>query len=117
MKVEFHKLHLQDHTGTLLVIMVALVIIASALSVGTLLIAKSHEDVLKATHQAEYRICVRQMVNRAVIDLDKINNDEKHLPIYKCGPNKYGHKAIAMSTAEQNAFIEWVERTPEDQLP
>jgi hypothetical protein len=133
-----------EHYGLL----IFLVIVAVALSVGTLLLliqVQNNADMihdleqsnaetfrlsqraqdsalieakqaLDAARQAEYRICVRQMINRAVLDTDR-HGDERHLPLYDCTPNLAGNPARRLTPAEMRAFGRKVASTPANQLP
>lgn len=71
---------------------------------------------LQAARHAEYRICVRQMINRAAINLDK-DRDEPRLPLYDCAPNLIGKAARLLSPAQSRALERHVATTPVSQLP
>jgi len=77
---------------------------------------KQVNAAIMAAQKAEYRICLRQMINRAVIDSDKAN-DERRLPLYDCTPNLHGKPARRFSTEEAANFIQRADSTPEDKLP
>jgi hypothetical protein len=81
----------------------------------TLANERQDQQIVNA-RKAEYRICVRQMVNRAAIDLDK-GGDEVGLPLYDCTPNLTGEPARLLTPAQRAAFEHYVRTTPEDKLP
>ena len=107
---------LRNHTKVLwgVVAFVAIFAIATTITYG--LILNKQQDTLNHIHQAEYRICVRQMVNRASIDAGS-GDDEPKLPLYDCTPNLKGVPAHRMTAAEAAAFEQYVKTTPENQLP
>jgi hypothetical protein len=91
-------------------------VVALALSSATFIIAIRAQDALEAARHAEYRLCTRQMVNRAILDSER-GRDEKRLPLYDCHPNLYGARAARLTPAQARVFVDRVRRTPEDLLP
>jgi hypothetical protein len=82
-------------------------------------LAKADEqqaDAIKAARQAEYRICVRQQIIRAAIDLDT-GHDEPRLPLYDCKPNLRGQPARRLTPPQSRTFEAYVRNTPSSQLP
>ena len=113
--MDVHDIH-RSHRTALLVVVVFVCIVAIALSTATFILYERQQDAIDAARRAEYRICVRQQINRAAIDLPH-QNDEPHLPLYDCTPNLKGKPARRLSPAEATALEDHVRYTPESQLP
>jgi hypothetical protein len=100
------------------------VVVAVALGVGLLVLivrVQQNTDRLQrqvvAARRAEYRICTRQMVNRAALDTDLTKDEGKLLPLYDCSPNLVGRPARRLTDGEASAYRMKVLATPESQLP
>lgn len=65
---------------------------------------KAQLVALLLVRQAEYRICVRQMVTRAAMVFDK-HHDEPDLKLYDCRPNLVGKAATLLTPAERIALF------------
>jgi hypothetical protein len=74
------------------------------------------EQAIVASRRAEYRICVRQMIVRAILDTEA-GNDEARLPVYDCTPNLHGRPARRLAARQAALFEAHVHATPENQLP
>jgi hypothetical protein len=108
-------------------IIIFVLIVAVALSVGTGIAIKKisdntarietnlrsadeqHASTLKLIEQTDYRICVRQMVNRAVLDnfrgTDKEDTDSlRPLPLYDCTPDLSGKLPILLTAEQAKVF-------------
>ncbi len=105
-----------QHPRVLLGIIIVGCIIAVTFSIAGFILYERQQDTIQAAHRAEYRICQRQMVNRAAIDLP-LGNDEPHLALYDCTPNLKGQPARRLSDSEAQAFEQHVRTTPASQLP
>jgi hypothetical protein len=57
--------------------------------------------------QAEYRLCVRQQIVRAAINLDQ-GHDEPVLPLYDCKPDLEGGTATRLNAKQTKAFEQYV---------
>lgn len=64
--------------------------------------------------QANYRICERQMVVRAIVNnhLREDHSEAIHLPLYDCAPNLTGGEAKPLNAAQTKAFEARVARNP-----
>jgi hypothetical protein len=102
-----------DHDRRLLLGVVAFVaILALALTATTYLVIlpdlRGHDEQIEqaiyAAHHAEYRICQRQMANRAALTLDR-DHDEPRLPLLDCTPNLTGGAAVPMTAAQERALL------------
>lgn len=67
------------------------------------------DSELRSQRQGEYRICVRQMVTRAAINLDT-KHDEPRLRLYDCAPNLVGRPPVLLSLAQTRALKRRVAR-------
>ena len=57
--------------------------------------------------QTNYRLCVRQQIVRAAINLDE-NGDEPRLPLYDCTPDLTGGEAKLLTPAQRKKFLAYV---------
>lgn len=105
-----------DNNRTLATIIVFIGITTAVISTVILILLIRQDNAISAARQAEYRICVRQMVDRAVVDVTK-NNDERHLPIYDCTPNLTGHPARRLTQSETLRWDHYVQTAKLKDLP
>lgn len=68
-------------------------------------------EAIAAARRAEYRICIRQMVTRAAMNID-LRHDEPPLRLLDCTPNLKGKPASPLSPAQARAFERTVQRNP-----
>lgn len=91
-------------------------------------IAKANHAIHQANQaiaegrKADYRICRRQMVNRAILDnfrqADKDRDDRiQPLPLYDCSPNLIGHLPRRLPAGQAMVFRMTVASTPQSELP
>lgn len=95
------------HTKLIITTLTIATVVAISLSVATLIIADRQSNAIKAAHESEYRICYRQMVNRAVIDNTKdfdTDDKTKFLPLYDCTPNLQGKPPRRLTFKESKLF-------------
>jgi len=107
-------------------VVVAMLAVAFALSVGTLvlLVRVQHNTnhVAELTAQVEkatYRVCFRQMVVRVDLNLN-IDADNEHLerfagralPIYNCTPDLTGDAATLLTPTQTKVFENFVQTAP-----
>lgn len=111
------------HDGRFTVVVTFFLAVAVVLSIATVVISVNQanlndrqDDAIQAAQRAEYRICVRQMINRAAINLDK-GSDEPRLPLYDCTPNLSGHSARPLTPTQSRALERRVVTSPTSQLP
>ena len=62
-----------------------------------------HDESLKLIRQTDYRLCVRQQVVRAAINLDR-GHDEPNLKLYDCTPDLTGGVATSATPAQAAAL-------------
>lgn len=110
------------------------IFISLVLAIGTLILAlkvshntdqikinraahdKQVDYAIASSRHAAYRICVRQMVGRVAVNLDK-DHDERTLPLYDCTPNLFGGAAIRLTAKQSRVYTEQIRRAPVNQLP
>jgi hypothetical protein len=68
------------------------------------------DQAIVLIRQADYRLCLRQQVTRAAINLDR-DLDEPTLPLYDCTPNLTGGKARPFTPSQTRAFIRRMQRS------
>jgi hypothetical protein len=66
-----------------------------------------HVASIKIIYGTDYRLCLRQQIVRAAVDLDR-NHDEPILPLYDCKPDLHGGVATRLTPAQTAAFEQYV---------